>query len=191
MSVVAEKVQAPVAGEALSMEEGYEIVSKLIFHQVHKFVRDYGGDFEDVLGEAHELFMKGHDHYVGGVRTNGVKITHTYPTAIRRWIWYGLFDSMRSRLKRKSIATFEPLNGHETKPGSPFYVMDFVSSLSHDGEYVTELVLNPSEELAMTVEAKGGTMCNYRSTVRSTLRNEGWSKKRINKAFSEITKALG
>lgn len=173
-------------------EEGYEMVSGLIFDQVHKFRRRYGGNMEDLVSEAYVAFMKGHHQYIGGTTPGGKHITHGYDTEIRRWVWFELFDAMRSRFAQKNqmelvtTDTYEPAD-----PVKGFMAGNFVSDLTPDGRTVAELVLNPPEDLMATITAKGGTPRNYRSTIRTHLTECGWQAGRINNAFAEITAALG
>lgn len=171
--------------------EGYEMVKDLIWQQVYKFQRAYGGDPEDLFGEAQVAFMRGHRRYEEGVSPRGFVIDHSYSAEIRRWVWYELFDVMRTKARRNTRARMVPIGNRDfgTEPGSP--LQDLVDELGEDARYAAGLVLDPPDGLRATAEAKGGTPRNYRSTVRSHLRGEGWGTDRINKAFEEITNALG
>lgn len=180
--------------EPKSIEDGYAAVQNLIFHQVHKFVRMYGGEFDELLGEAHELFIKGHTQFTAGVTPTGRVLKDTYATQIRRWVWYGMFDSMRLRLERNRIAPMYPMTEAVDAPApkpSDFNVEDFMFELSEDGEEVARLVLYPPVVITTEAEGKGGTPRNYRSTVRAYLKLMGWDTDRINAAFAEIANVLG
>lgn len=175
--------------------QAYELVSNLIFDQVHKFFRRFGGDFDELVGEANLAFVTGHRQYIDGVRPNGEQITHPFAVEIRRWVWFELFDAMRSRLRRENNAKMLSMESMEldvpAKNSTKFKVKEWVAGLGEDAQYAVELVLYPPEEVETTAEARGGTPRNYRSTVRAYLTAEGWKPARINKAFDEIKEALG
>lgn len=173
-------------------DQGYAMVRDLIFDQVYKFQRRYGGDRDDLAGEAHVAFMKGHQQYMRGTTPSGDAIEHSYAVEIRRWVWFEMFDAMRLRVDRKSRAKMMPLGDYDApSPELDFNVMDFVEDLSADARVAARMVLGPPAEVAATAAAKGGTPRNFRSTVRAYLADWGWKPARINAAFDEITEALG
>ncbi len=176
----------------VTAEEGYHRTHRIIWGQVHNMVREYGGDFDDLLGEAHEFFLRGHNDYMRGTTSTGRVIEHDYVTEIRRHVWRGLFDNMRTRLERKRLAPTDQFTDYDmAKEPSNFRPDDFVAELSKDGAYVADLVLNPPVAITRDAEEKGGTACNYRATVRAYLQLMGWSAARIKAAFTEIKTALG
>lgn len=175
-------------------EEGYHRTHRMIFGQVHRMVAEYGGNFDDLLSEAHEFFLRGHNDFMRGTTSTGRVIDHDYVTEIRRHVWRGLFDNMRVRLERNRVAPCEPINNNDhdfAKEVSDFREEDFIAELSPDGAYVAELVLHPPVVIVREAEEKGGTACNYRATVRSYLILMGWSAARTKAAFTEIKEALG
>lgn len=176
-----------------TVEEGYDLVKGLIFDQVYKFCNRYGGDMDELVGEAHVAFMKGHKDIT---RRKGDGRYGAYITEIRRWVWFELFDAMRVRLERERNVTFTSTTDTEdtyVEPSAPTFDRDgFMHVLSEDGQLVAELVLNPPEAVETVAMAKGGTPRNYKSTVRAYLKNDvGWAADRINEAFAEIMGALG
>lgn len=174
-----------------TVEEGYAAVKNLIFDQVHKFRRRYGGDPDDLVGEANVAFVKGHAALAAKATP-----AEAYPMEIRRWVWYSLFDAMRVRLERKRKVQFSSTTDQEDvyaeQPKAVFDREEFVGGLTEDGRVAAELVLSPPEAVERVAMAKGGTPRNYKSTVRTYLRTEsGWSTDRVNAAFEEIMGALG
>ncbi len=178
-----ETIKTPTA------EEGYALTKNLIFDQVHKFCRRFGGDVDDLVGEAHVAFMVGHRAYVEG-RGN----SEIYSIEIRRCVWYKLFDKMRVRLERKRRVKFTSTNDQEDAFAEPaksaFNTTEFMGTLTPDARITTALVLDPPPEVVRVAEAKGGTPRNYKSTVRTHLQAAGWDTDRINAAFEEIAEAL-
>jgi len=175
-------------------DEGYRMVHDLIFDQIHKFRRRYGGDFDELTGQALVAFMRGHHQFMRGTTPTGHAIKHDYPTEIRRWVWYTMFDDMRTRLSRAAKVRVDVV-GDDLNPPAPQYrfrVDEFTEALSDDARYAVGLVLDTPEDIAEVAMAKGGAPRNFRSTVRAHLATDlGWAPGRISAAFAEITEALG
>ncbi len=173
---------------------GYELVKGLIFDQVYKFRRRYGGDVEELTSEAHLAFMKGHTQFVTGTRPNGKPLDAPYATEIRRWVWFELFDAMRARIQQEQRATVVPYDDSLAFPDRlpDFDIITWTDGMSDDARRAVALVLDPPEPIEEEAQAKGGSPRNYRSTVRAYLRGaEEWTVRRVNDAFAEIRRALG
>ena len=180
------------AGEAYSLIEG------LVYDQVHRFARQFGGDFEELLGEAHLAFLRGHIQFLTGAKPSGIPIKHPYAVEIRQWIWFDLLDATRTRLRRNASVGMVSLSRDDISPaydiadngGRALAVLETLDALGDDARYVAELALNTPEDLAQEAEAKGGEARNYRSTIRTYLAARGWDMKRIAAAFDEIREAV-
>ena len=174
--------------------KGYCLVKNLIFDQVHKFRRRYGGDVEELTGEANLAFVKGHKQFITGYQAKGKAFTDPYATVIRRWVWYEMFDNMRTRLRRNSITKMEGFIEGQEFPSRAIEwdVVEWTDELSDDARMIAELILDPPENIEDTATKMGGEPRNYRSTVRAYLQGDlGWKPERISDAFSEIRRALG
>lgn len=176
-----------------TLEDGFNKVRDLIFYQVHKFIRSYGGDFDDLFGDAQELFVIGHNQYLSGVTATGMPLKFDYATTIRFEVWYGLFDKMRVNLTRSKNTPMHPFDDeyHQRCGEAEFDLRGFMSSLSRDGATVADLVLDTPEDLWIVIMEKGGTPNNYRSTIRAHLKANGWPSSRVDAAFDEIKTVLG
>lgn len=175
-----------------TLEDGFNKVRDLIFYQVHKFIRSYGGDFDDLFGDAQELFVIGHNQYLSGATATGMPLKFDYATTIRFEVWYGLFDKMRVNLTHKRIVPCVPLEDYDIPVSQcEFDTEEFIDGLSKDARTVADLVLNPPEDIFDVILEKGGTPRNYRSTIRAHLKANGWSSARVDAAFDEIKTVLG
>lgn len=170
----------------------YETVRPLIFDQIYKFKARFGGDLDELEGEANLAFMKGHTQYIGGTRPNGKPIENAYHVEIRRWVWFELFDAMRQRVDQKRrYGTPEAVGDLAyTFEDTCFDAVAFARHLDDDARTVLQLVLDPPICVVVKAERKGGEPRNIRSTVRAWLRSAGWHAARINDAFEEIRSAL-
>lgn len=173
-------------------EETYALVKNLIFDQVYKFHRQFGGDFDDLVGEAHEAFLITHSEYITGHASSGRAYRDNYATEIRRSVWYCLFDAMRLRTRRQAAAPFcyiaegQDFAAHEHE----FKYEQWIEDLSDDARFTVKLMLDPPEEIEAVAMVKGGQPRNYRSTVRDWLQQHGWNSERISRVFNEVKVAL-
>ncbi len=178
--------------EAASIDSRYEEVRALIFKQVYRFASQYGGDVDDLAGEAHVHFMRGDRQFAKGETATGIEIKQPYHVVIKNHVWYGLFDTMRTRARRHSKAAMVQAGPRDGRIADThtFDARVLAIDSSDDARVVLGLVLDPPTEVQREAQAKGGEPRNVRSTVRSYLRAKGWTPERINATFEEIRKEL-
>lgn len=177
---------------AANIDSRYEEVRALIFKQVYRFASQYGGDVDDLTGEAHIHFMQGDRQFAKGETATGIEIKQPYHVVIKNHVWYGLFDTMRTRARRHSKAAMVQAGETDVTltDTHTFNARVLAIDSSDDARVVLELVLDPPAELEREVRAKGGEPRNVRSSVRGYLRDNGWTPERITTAFDEIRKEL-
>jgi DNA-directed RNA polymerase specialized sigma24 family protein len=174
-----------------AMADTYNDTYKLIYSVCVRFARSRGGDVEDYLSCANEVFVDAYNTYNAA--------SGTFPTYLCSCLRKRLRDlcnyNRRRRPVRAASIDVPDENGH-TLAGTvvdQFCTFDtgaFLQQLSADGAHVASLVLHATQQMVETVESKGGRKSNWRSTVRDTLRAAGWGGQRIRDAFAEIRSAL-
>jgi hypothetical protein len=202
-----------IGSDVDSTNKAYELVKKVIFGQAYKFYCQFGGDLDDLVGDANLAFMQGHTQFMTGKRPSGSPLDVPYAEEIRRWVWFRLFDSLRSKIRRQEITTIsfvdnidEVANEIRYKPGTCID-RPLINNLGEDALFVARLLLDPDAGVETESNTKGGCPHNYRSTIRSYLKSNGWwvpcrngwwhnphskwTNERINKAFDEIRRSLG
>ena len=173
--------------------EGWEDVEALVRATVWRFMGQYGGDFDELFGQAQVAFMQGDARYREGQGTGGERWAHPYHTEIRRWVWFELFDRMRTEAERgeRCRVSAEGEAVYNRTDGDWHRCRRLAAEVSDDAAVVLGLVFDPPEALAATIRGRGGEGRNYRSCIREHLRtNECWSAARINNAFEEIREEL-
>lgn len=187
----------------LAVTETYEDVRLLIFDTVHKFHRSYGGDFEELVGDAHLIFMEVYNNFDPG---RGTK----FSTWLRLKIWYGLLEKARAQAKRRKGLHDRAVDQTDKRMSSinltdiscidltnipavnqpTFSLLDFISEreISKDAVIVVNLVLNPPPGLGKIFEKSGWK--RVRGCLREYLRGLGWTVARISESFSEIRQVL-
>lgn len=172
----------------------YRDVEYLIHHICHLFKEKHGGDFDDLLDVANQVFM---DVY-RGFREGSAPFTSYLSTCVYRRL---LDEKRRSmRIKTISISGSGRKNDYEegrgdiqledksTPTSSP--LNDLLDGLSEDAKVIVSLVLETPPEIAKIIEGKGGHPKNVRSTIRQHLTEMGWAYTRIAESFQEIGQVL-
>ena len=173
-----------------STQNAYLCHSDYVQAIVGKFVRRYGGDWEDLLAEANLLFCRAHYQYMAGCRPSGKPVTGTYTQIVYSWLWMGLLDKYRPQVEARKRATVVQGEAVYTVADKPFDVVRWSLDLSDDAQCVLDLVMDTPRVLQEAINTKGGTPRNIRSAVREALYGAGWSRCRVNTTFKEIKEAL-
>lgn len=172
----------------------YKDVEYLIHHMCHLFQEKHGGDFDDLLDVANQVFM---DAYKG-FKEGAAPFTSYLSTCIYR----RLLDEKRKsmRIKTISISNSGRKNDYEEERGdiqiedksSPksSTLNDILDGLSEDAKVIVGLVLETPPEIAKIIEGKGGHPKNIRSTIRQHLTEMNWTYTRIAESFQEITQVI-
>lgn len=165
----------------------FQDVELLIYDTIHKFIREHGGNFQDFLSEAHEVFLvayETHDDLLG---------SFTY------WLTFKLKKHMME-LTRRAIMRNNRLSRVDAdltmiaRPEAvePFDWRRFASDLSDDAATVVKLVFEEPIDVTLAIlqREQGPTPKAIRSSIREYLRDLGWTVRRISESFSEVARAL-
>lgn len=168
-------------------EAGWAEVENLVRATAWRFGDRYGGDRDELFGEAQVAFLKGHYHY------HDVCPPHPYHTEIRRWVWFELFDAMRLRLEQRARTRVDVAGEavYAAPDDDHARFARLACEVSDDAAFVLGLVFAPPEGLGADIRGRGGEGRNYRACIRNYLRRAcRWSSRRINTAFDEIREEL-
>lgn len=166
-----------------ALNKTYYDVEKLIKYVVHQFIRQYGGDFEELNAEANLLYIQAFDKYdeSKGKFASWVRfyISKNLLETLRR-------DLMRNRRVPRVALNFDlvPTNHHE------FDYRDLMEEMSEDASIVLRLAVDTPAELCRQFDNKGGKPRNIRSCIRAFLVKAGWASARVTEAFEEIKNVL-
>lgn len=172
--------------ERTALEWTYLDSRQIIDQVVGRFVRNWGGDFEELRAEANTIFVAAWRNW-GGEEKHGTP----WPTFLKFWVYMVLMDQMRANLRRKKA--MNPVGGdapewlsvvHDFEPGY------FTDHLSEDAKALIGIVLDMPTEVVRVAENKGGEWRNYRSSIRAYVKRSGWAASRVAKAFGELCEAL-
>lgn len=167
------------------IDDTYSDVEKLIYKVVNEFMRRHGGEFEELLSTANEVFMDAYLSWKAGMApfTNFLSIC----------IYRRLLGEKRKRMKMplKSLVDKEGANIEVEDKHREFNEAGLVDGLSSVAKELVGLVLHTPDALAAAVRAKGDKDIHYSSTIKEYLYSMGWSRATVRSAWGEVTGALG
>ena len=110
---------------------------------------------------------------------------------MRYCIWNQLLDGIRYNMAKCRMPD-APMAGHTAlamvaaKDAAP---VDVMAKLSPDAALVADLALDMPVEMHKEAQARGGTPRNIRSVIRQRLYTLGWSRPRVEAAYTELAQA--
>ena len=167
------------------IDETYEDVKRLISKVCNDFLRRNGGDFEELVSTANEVYMDAHRTWVPG----SAPFTHYLCICIYRRL---LGDRKKAR-RLPVVSLTEPEGGQVQVEDhhKEFKLAAFVEELSDEAKQIVLLVFSPPAELDAMIDRKGGKALHYSSTIKEYLRGSGWSREAIRDAWKEVQEIVG
>ena len=165
---------------ANALSETYLDTQNLIYKTIHSFLKKYGGDWDELLGEANLYFIlayNSHDPSKGD-----------FTPRLRHYIWNNLLNTRRRILSHK--AQLEQTYHTRLKIQSKFDYLEFEDSLSEDGRIIVDLLHHTPTELKNLLIEFGNTPLQSQRILKEYLSEFGWSRKKIKETFSEIKNLL-
>lgn len=156
------------------MEALYEEAKAHLMGVVRRFATP--ADRDDILGEAHLLFVKAFDTY----KADKGPFSHWLVFTVRN----GLMESLRTRLRRAELLPRDHVDPDRlARAAAPtFDVQDFLEGLGDDAlDAVT---------LAGSLWADGMTARQARQAVVRAMKVMGWDESRVEAAFAEVRLSL-
>lgn len=182
--------------------ETYEDVRKLICHVTWRIVRKYGGDFDEYLSEANEVFLAAYADFDGSC---------PFSNWLSQCITHRLLDCVRDRCRESSRRRPAPndsvgripvwnlsdngdqhANPVDSVPDvrSTWRIGELLEGLGDDARTVVKLVVETPAKLDSIIRAKGDQPRNYRSSIRNYLTELGWTAMRVAESFAEVRRVL-
>ena len=183
-------------------DETYEEVKDLLYATVWKVVRQFGGDFDELMSEANVAFLEAYSNFDG---------SSSFSSWVRQSVWYKCVDLIRGRLTEQSRyakgfsdesvnrvpcsmagadADVRGILEIPDRPHSSWKIQSMIEELTEDAALVVKLTIETPAELEAVVQAKGGQPRNLRSSLRQYLAEMGWTACRIAESFNEVRRVL-
>jgi len=158
--------------------ETYQDLQNLIYYTIHKFIKTYGGEFDELLSISNYYFVK-----YGYGKHNGKSNIASWTTFC---IWRGMLEHQR----KQAIAHRRRPEDFKIAQYPPSNRIDIIDELSEDAKHILSLVFKTPEELLTTIQNKGGSTKQVKPVLRRHLLKIGWSAKQIRESFNQITEAI-
>lgn len=170
-----------------AVNETFGDVEKLVYDTAHKFRKRYGGEIQELISEANELFMDAYKAFTPG--------RAAFSTWCRFKVWHGLLESLRRQITRNSRFRDYGEDGLKLlEAPEGFNLSRFLNELSPDARLVTSLVIDPPPNVRLSIVERNTKIRNPRNNLRESvwehLTDLGWEENRIGRAFLEVTNAL-
>jgi len=171
------KMNATLRREILT--ETYEDMQKLICEAAWKFWRAYGGDIDDLIGQANLIFIKAVDSHDAS------------QSKLTTWICFciknGLLDYMREQYRPAHIEINESMNSRHEQ----FSVIELLDEMERDAITILQLFLDTPQEILLDALSGGEKgLASVRQCMKRRMRNRlrqmGWTIERITESFNEI-----
>lgn len=165
--------------------ETYADVQEKLDKLSYAFVRQYGGNYEDVRADANLYYLRASELYNPGQGSFEQWVCHR--------VWLNLLEVVRVQAKRNARL---PRSAVElgTLADRRFDMVEFLDELSDDARTVVRLLFVGNRDVALAEIQRGGLKPKphqTRNAIREYLRDVGWGAGRILESFQEIRKALG
>jgi len=161
------------------LTETYLDMDNLICDIVWKFIKRYGGEFDELKAEANFLFISAVESYQ---KTKG-KLT----TWLHHRIWRGLQDSAKTERAQTHFELYEELVSD--KHHSNLFLI--LNELGDDGRTIIKIIFEPPEGITDKDLETGFKSYKTRMYLKNYLSSKlGWTGKRIKESFTEIRQII-
>lgn len=171
MAAVLDLYEDPIAAT-------YKDVEGVIHKAVQRHIKNYGGDYEDLLAQANLIFMKIYkdfdpDKGMFGKRVRFIIEKRLVDSHRREW-------KVNPKDRRESNGEFySPVDHYPQK--SRFNIKNLMENISDDAKIAVNLALGIADEQKPDVT---------REVLIELLFSLGWSGQRVNDAVNEVRGAL-
>lgn len=146
-------------------ETDYDAVRPLIYKMALLHVRRHGGDYHDVVQDAHVIYLECKNQW----NPEGCSFARYLPYKILQ----GLVEIQRRNHGRSKKKMLRLRNWHSLPDKRRFHLECLTAELSEDAAAVIHFVVYNRSK-------------NYKPKTKETLRGCGWNYKRIHRVFQEI-----
>jgi DNA-directed RNA polymerase specialized sigma subunit len=176
-----QQIEAQIRLRKDVLTETYEDMKNLIFDTTWKVQRTFGGDIDDLMGQANLLFIQAFDSY----DETKAKLT----TWIASYITTGLRLYLTKERKQKYIIVdFREIEIAQAP--NTFCITELIDEMEQDVHIIVQLFLETPKDVIISFLDEDNHMRHLQGhlkrRIKNRLRQMQWNVKRIKKAFEEI-----
>lgn len=161
----------------IGVTQTYTDLENMIYDIVHKFIRRYSGEFDEILSQANYYFVLAYESYEQG--------RSSFNTWAYFRIWKGLLNERQKQLK----PTYREEDKQEVST-KDFLLVDLLDGLSDDSQFIVQLVLESPKELQELFTVKKEERKSAKIILQEYLKGIGWTIPQIKKSFRELAEVL-
>lgn len=171
-----------------TLGETYKDMEKLVLKVTWRFQTRYGGEIDDLIGQANLLFILAVDEY-----------DETKQAQLSTWLWHYINKGLWNYVKAENHKNNHISIDDEDKNINPqildsFSILELLDELEQDTLLIIQLFFETPNEIIQGVLDDGKQMNHMQGYMRRRLRNRlkqmGWTIKRISEAFKKIKEAV-
>jgi hypothetical protein len=169
------------------LAETYQDVESVVYWGAWNFWRTYGGDLDDLIGQAHLIFIDAFDKY-----------DESQGTELTTWLAF----KIKTGLLNYQRLSYEPT--HDTidivftetypAPDKSFSVTEFFDEMGSDACVVLQLFFSTPRDVLVAIRNRHTRTTlvsgDLKRRLRNRLRQMGWTARRTRAAFEEIDAAV-
>lgn len=168
------------------LAETYQDMQGLIFYNALNFWKIHGGDLDDLIAESMLIFIKAFDSFNPG------------KAKLSTWISFkiqkGLISYVRKRKNNKSFLQIDDKFLDVFPVDNKYFsVTELIDEIGQDGHIILRLFFEIPKDVMIQIRNSHSNVYRVQAALRNRLYNRlrqlGWTKRRIKKAFDGIKNA--
>lgn len=174
----------------LTIDDAYLSVKGMIYSLAKRFNNQYGGEFDDIIGEANLIFVTAYKKFDA---SRGALTTWIYCK-----VWHGLVGKARRYAKEAKKATeyaeVKRVDENLRQQGCVrpnTFLLEFMDSVSKEAREIITLALDMPDDVVQLAIQYGGQPRNARDAIKRHFYEEaGWTWRQVRASFNEIKEVL-
>jgi hypothetical protein len=174
----------PLALDAVT--ETYHDVEGLLDQIAWRFIRRYGGEYNEIRSEANIHFLAAYSRFDSS--------EGEFKSWVNRRVFLCLLETLRKKIMRNNRLPRTDADPDSLVVNtSSFIALDFLDELSEDARTIVSLVLEGSMDVNLATYERGGDNPkphHIRWAIWEVCKDFGWTFNRMKESFQEIREAL-
>lgn len=174
-----------------SLNQLYPLYEKLIYSTCWRFKKRFGGEFDELVGEANLIYVNEVKRYYETTMDSN-KGELPLSSWLAQKIWFGLTNKRNRHENKWANMVEHDEEKHPTHESAArhFGFVDLMDELSSDAKHMVNMLLDSPPHLKALIEDNNDSMRTIKYTLTKYLKTRGWGVTRIKHTFREIAKVV-
>jgi len=166
----------------------YEDVRDLIFFQARRFYLRYGGELDEIVGQALFIYVKASLKFKF---RQGTK----FSSYIANRIWKGLIDFYKRRFRNpqpllEDLITERIISIPSYSDKAVKFKVELFDRITPDARFIVKKIFEPDHKLKCILRYKRGKRIERRAIRQYLTKHRNWTHSRVDTAFWRLQKAI-